>query len=64
MPTKNDRYVVKHKDGWAAKAGNATRASSVHSTQKSAEVAAKQTVKNLGGGEVRIQGRDAKFRGR
>jgi hypothetical protein len=34
----------------------------VHSTQRSAEQAAKQTVRNLGGGEVRIQGRDGRWR--
>lgn len=60
--SKNDRYVVKHRDGWAVRAGGAERASSVHDTQKEAEAAAKQTVGNLGGGEVRIQGRDGKWR--
>ena len=60
--SKNARYVVKHPDGWAVKAGGAERASSVHDTQKEAEVAAKQTVGNLGGGEVRIQGRDGRWR--
>lgn len=58
----NDRYVVKHSKGWAVIAGGARRASSVHDTQKSAEIAAKETVGNLGGGEVRIQGKDGKWR--
>jgi hypothetical protein len=62
MPNSNDRYVVKHEDGWAVKKGGADRASSLHRTQADAEAAAKQIVKNLGGGEVRIQGRDGKFR--
>ena len=57
-----DRYVTKHPDGWAVKAPNAGRASSVHTTQRAAEKAAKQTVRNLGGGEVRIQGRDGRWR--
>ena len=60
--SKNDRYVVKHSDGWAVKAGGAERASSVHRTQREAEQIAKKTVNNLGGGEVRIQGRDGKWR--
>lgn len=60
MP-KNNRYVVQHQDGWAVKAGGAKRASSVHNTQKGAEIKAKQVVKNLGGGEVRIQGQDSKW---
>lgn len=57
-----DRYVTKHDDGWAVKAPGAKRASSVHDTQKEAEKAAKKTVGNLGGGEVRIQGRDGRWR--
>lgn len=57
-----DRYMTKHPNGWAVKAAGAQRASSVHSTQRSAEQAAKQTVRNLGGGEVRIQGRDGRWR--
>lgn len=57
-----DRYVTKHPNGWAVKAPHGERASSVHSTQREAEQAAKQTVRNLGGGEVRIQGRDGRWR--
>lgn len=57
-----DRYVIKHPSGWAVKAPDSERASSVHSTQREAEQAAKQTVRNLGGGEVRIQGLDGRWR--
>lgn len=57
-----DRYVTKHPKGWAVKAPGGERASSVHATQCAAEQAAKQTVRNLGGGEVRIQGRDGRWR--
>jgi hypothetical protein len=57
-----DRFVTKHPNGWAVKASGAKRASSVHSTQRAAEQAAKQTVRNLGGGEVRIQCRDGRWR--
>jgi uncharacterized protein DUF2188 len=60
--SKNDRYVVRHEDGRAVKKGGADRASSVHRTQDQAEHAAKATVRNLGGGEVRIQGRDGRWR--
>ena len=62
MPTPKDRYVVTHKDGWAVKAADALRASSVHQTQADAIASAKTTVANLGGGEVRIQGRNSQFR--
>lgn len=59
---KNDRFVVRHTDGWAVKKEGAERASSVHERQFDAEQAAKLTVSNLGGGEVRIQGRDGRWR--
>jgi hypothetical protein len=58
----NDRYVVKHPDGWAVKKTDAERASGVFDTQKEAEGRAKEIVENLGGGEVRIQGKDGKWR--
>lgn len=57
-----DRYVTKHACGWAVKAPGGIRASSVHKTQREAEKAAGQTVGNLGGGEVRIQGQDGRWR--
>jgi Uncharacterized protein conserved in bacteria (DUF2188) len=59
--TKNDRYVVRHPDGWAVK-GAGQKASAVYDTQKEAERSAKNIVSNLGGGEVRIQDRQAKWR--
>lgn len=58
----NDRFVVKHEDGWAVKKAHADRASAVTDTQREAEQRAKEIVRNLGGGEVRIQGRDGKWR--
>lgn len=60
--SRNDRYVTKRPKGWAVEAPDAKRASSVHRTQAEAEKTAKQIVKNRGGGEVRIQGRDGKWR--
>ncbi len=59
---KNDRYVVRHGDDWAVKKPGAERASSIHGTQKEAESRAKNIVGGLGGGEVRIQGRDGRWR--
>lgn len=59
---KSDRYVVKHGPGWAVKKAGVETPESVHRKQANAEKAAKATVKDLGGGEVRIQGRDAKWR--
>lgn len=61
MP-KNDRYVVKHEEGWAVKKPGAERASSVHGTQREAEKRAKEIVANLGGGEVKIQSKGGPFR--
>lgn len=61
MP-KNDRYVTRHKDGWKVSGSGSRRASSVHHTQREAESRAKEIVKNLGGGEVRIQNRQGRWR--
>ena len=59
---KNTRHVVPHDDGWAVRTPNSERASSVHRTQSEAEGRAKEIVGNLGGGEVRIHGRDGQIR--
>jgi len=59
----NDRFVVQSPDGgWDVKAPDAKRVSARTETQAEAESRAKEIVGNLGGGEVRIQGRDGKFR--
>ncbi|SNR67152.1 hypothetical protein SAMN04488503_0763 [Humidesulfovibrio mexicanus] len=58
----NDRYVVRHGEDWAVKKAGAERASGVFGTQTEAERRAKAIVSNLGGGEVRIQGHDGKWR--
>jgi len=60
--SNNDRYVVKRGDKWAVVKGKAERASAVTSTQGQAEKRAKEIVKNLGGGEVRVQNREGTFR--
>ena len=62
MAKDSDRHVVKDEDGWAVKAEGAERASSIHATQAEAIGRAKEIVGNLGGGEVRIQGRDGQWR--
>lgn len=63
MGGKDDRYVVKNpKGGWDVKAGGAKRASAHKDTQAKAEQRAKKIVENLGGGEVRVQGKDGRFR--
>ena len=62
MSKKNDRYVVKHGDQWAVKGPGAKRASVITDTQAEAETRAKEIVGNLGGGEVRIQGTNGKWR--
>ena len=56
-------YVTKNQDGtWNAKREHAGRASSISDTQQEAETDAKEFSSNSGGGEVRIQGLDNKFR--
>lgn len=57
------RHVVRQDDGqWAVKAPGAARASSVSQTQSEAIKRARETVRNQGGGEVRIHGRDGRIR--
>ncbi len=59
----SDRYVVRNPEGgWDVKRPGADRASAHERTQAEAEQRAKEIVANLGGGEVRIQGRDRRFR--
>ena len=60
--SSNDRYVVNHPDGWAVKAGDSERASSVHNTQADAIVRAREIIANCGGGELIVQGTDGQFR--
>ncbi len=63
MSKKQDRTVYRNDDGeWANKRNDASRASSVHKTQREAEQAARQNLKNQGGGELTTKGRDGKIR--
>lgn len=60
---KKDRMVYRNEDGdWVNKLNGASKASSVHSTQRAAEQAARQMLKNQGGGELTTKGLDGKIR--
>lgn len=61
-PDPNNRYVVRDGDRWAVRKAGAGRASSKHDTQAEAIDRARDIVRNAGGGELRIQGRDGRFR--
>jgi hypothetical protein len=60
--SKNDRFVTRRGKEWAVVAPHAKRASALKPTQAAAEKRAKEIVSKAGGGEVRIQGRDHRFR--
>lgn len=63
MSKPQDRVVSQRPDGkWANQRIDATRASSVHDTQKEAFDAARVNLRNQGGGEVTVQGKDGQFR--
>lgn len=63
MSKPQDRTVYKNSDGdWINKRNDAERASSKHATQHEAESAAKAMLKNQGGGELTLKGRDGQFR--
>ncbi|MEM9272620.1 MAG: DUF2188 domain-containing protein [Cyanobacteria bacterium P01_F01_bin.143] len=63
MSKDNDRMVYKKSNGeWVNKKNSATRASSLHPTQKEAENAARRMLNNSGGGELTTKGRDGKIR--
>lgn len=63
MSKDRDRMVFRREDGqWVNKRNDADKASSVHGTQGDAEQAAKEMLKNQGGGELTIKGRDGQIR--
>jgi hypothetical protein len=60
---KNDRTVSQREGGkWANKRDGATRAGSLHNTQADAVKAAKRSLLNSGGGELKTKGTDGKIR--
>ena len=63
MRKKKDRTVYRNKDGdWVNKRNDASKASSLHRTQKEAEATARKNLKNQGGGELTTKGLDGKIR--
>ncbi len=63
MSKGRDRTVSRRPDGtWVNKRNDANRASSLHKTQKEAEQAARDMLKNQGGGELITKGLNGKFR--
>ncbi len=63
MSKKQDRTVYRRDDGkWANKRNDASKASSIHGTQKDAIGSARNMLKNQGGGELITKGIDGKIR--
>ena len=61
--SKKNQHVVPHSDGWAVKGAGNSRASSVHSTQREAIEAARDSAKSQGS-EMFVHGRDGRIRER
>ncbi len=61
MSKKKDIHVVPHSDGWATQKEGASRAGSVHDTQKEAQQKAREQAKREKV-EVVIHGKDGKIR--
>lgn len=60
---ENDRFVSPRGNGkWANQRVGAARATSLHNTQREAEEAARQAIRESGGGELSIQGTDGRIR--
>lgn len=63
MSKGRDRTISHRSDGsWENKRNDASRASTLHDTQKDAVEAAKDMLKNQGGGELTIMGRNGAIR--
>jgi len=63
MSKGRDRTVYRRDDAaWANKRNASDRASSLHSTQRAAEDAAREMLRNQGGGELTTMGLDHKIR--
>ncbi len=63
MSKGRDRTVYKTDDGeWANKRNDAGKASSLHNTQRDAERAARDMLRNSGGGELTTKGVDGRIR--
>lgn len=63
MSKGRDRSIYRRDDGkWANKRSDAGKASSVHDTQRDAIDAARDMLRNQGGGELTTHGTDGKIR--
>lgn len=63
MSKGRDRMVYRNISGqWVNKRNDTERASSVHDTQEEALKAARIQLRNSGGGELTIKGRDGEIR--
>lgn len=62
MSKTNDRMVYKKGDQWVNKANGNSKASSTHDTQKAAMNSARSMLKNSGGGELIVKGRNQLIR--
>lgn len=63
MSKNRDRIIFRRDDGkWVNKRNDANRASSAHETQAEATSSARDMLKNQGGGELTIKGRDGQIR--
>ena len=62
MSKPQDRLVHRSGTGWANARVGAERAERIYATQGETIRAARENLKNSGGGELTIQGRDGRFR--
>ena len=63
MANSNDRMVYRRPDRtWVNKRNDASKASSLHSTQKDAIAAGRHMLQNIGGGELIVKGLDGRIR--
>ena len=63
MSKGRDRTISRRTDGtWVNKRNDADKASSLHNTQRDAIDAARNMLKNQGGGELTTKGRDGRIR--
>lgn len=62
MSKPQDRTISRRPDGtWANKRNDASKPASVHPTQREAMDAARENLKNQGGGEMTVLRRDGKI---
>jgi len=63
MSKSSDRIIFKRDNGeWVNKKVDSDKASSIHRTQREAENAAREMLKNSGGGELITKGLNGKIR--